>query len=69
MEMDDVKEVVRCDQTIWTRRLNTDENINAKWQPWVPTFYKSISLAKKANGLNSRTVESPKHLPDWAAQV
>ncbi len=47
----------RKDKTVYSRK-DTDT-------PWSKKDFDSVSLAKKANGLNSTTITSPKQLPGW----
>ena len=54
-------EKIRCGQMLFERDTE-NENIPDP-REWGKSDYPSISAAKKANGLNSRTIESPKLLP------
>lgn len=64
MANDKLQAEVRCGSTMWRRYFEGDDKLSA----WIPEEFPSISKAKKANGLNGRTIESPKLLPNWLTQ-
>lgn len=51
--MESKMEKVRMGSTVFSRVKNED----GEWQKWQAYIFKSISLAKKANGLNSKTCQ------------